>query len=59
MNDFLAKALAERRSLEEALRDLRAKYERQPSPDLAEMTRQLESEISDRKAVRRRKKRAG
>jgi phage shock protein A len=58
MDDFIAKALAERRSLEKALKDLRAKYERQPNPDLAEMIRQLEVEISQRGFARNTKKRA-
>lgn len=51
MDDFLTKALAERRSLEQALADLRSKYERQPNPDLAKMIRELEAEISYRNAV--------
>jgi hypothetical protein len=50
MDDFLTKALAERRSLEEALTDLRAKYQRQPSPDLARMIRELEAEVSYRRS---------
>ena len=58
MDDFIAKALAERRSLEKALKDLRAKYERRPSPDLAEMIRQLELEISHRGFTRSPQKRA-
>ena len=53
MDDFLTKALAERRSLEQAVADLRAKYERQPSPDLARMIRELEAEISYRSRSRR------
>jgi len=57
MDDFIAKALAERRSLEKALKDLRAKYERRPSPDLAEMIRQLELEVSHRGFTRSPQKR--
>jgi hypothetical protein len=50
MQDFLTNALAERRSLEKALADLRAKYKHRPSPDLAEMIRKLEQEIVYRKS---------
>jgi hypothetical protein len=38
-----------RRSIEEALADLRAKYKIHPTPELARMIRQLEAEIADRK----------
>jgi hypothetical protein len=38
------------RSLEEALSDLRAAHEKRPSPELARMIRQLETEIAGRKA---------
>jgi hypothetical protein len=38
------------RSLEEALADLVASYEKRPSPELARMIRQLETEIAGRKA---------
>ena len=42
--------LNERRSLEEALADLRAQYERRPTGELVRMIEQLEAEI----AIRRR-----
>ena len=38
-----------RRSIEEALADLRAKYKIHPTAELARMIRQLEAEIADRK----------
>ena len=38
------------RSIEQALADLRKKYEEQPDPELARMIRQLEAEL----AIRRR-----
>ena len=41
------------RSMEKALADLVAKYEKQPSPELARMIRQLEIEIAERKGSRR------
>jgi hypothetical protein len=40
------------RSLEEALADLLAKYEENPSPELGRMIRQLELEIVERKGIR-------
>jgi hypothetical protein len=40
------------RSLEEALADLLAKYEENPSPELGRMIRQLELEIAERKGIR-------
>ena len=45
----LEKALSERRSLEEALADLTAKYQSHPTPELARMIRHLQDEIGDRK----------
>ena len=42
-------ALGQRRSLEQALADLRAKYSTQPNRDLARMIQQLETEITVRK----------
>jgi hypothetical protein len=41
------------RSMEQALADLVAKYQEQPSPELARMIRQLEIEIAERKGIRR------
>ena len=49
MPDQIGRALSERRSLEEALADLRAKYNGRPTPDLARMIQQLEAEIAERK----------
>jgi hypothetical protein len=49
MTDDLDEAMRERRSIEEALADLRAKYEKNPTPGLAPMIQQLEAEIADRK----------
>ena len=42
------------RSLEQALSDLLATYEKRPSPQLARMIRQLEIEIAERKDASRR-----
>ena len=41
-------ALDKRRSLEEARTDLAAKFDREPSPELARMIWQLELEIAER-----------
>ena len=49
MVDDLDEAMRERRSMEEALADLRATYEKRPSRDLARMIRQLQAEIAIRK----------
>jgi hypothetical protein len=48
MDDFIDLLLAERRTLEQALADLRLKYARNPHRDLADMIRQGEAEILDR-----------
>ena len=40
--------IRERRSIEDACADLRAKYERRPKPDLARMIEQLQAEIAAR-----------
>ena len=45
------KTLSESRSLEEALADLRAKYDIHPTPELARMIRQLQAEIAERKQL--------
>jgi hypothetical protein len=45
-DDLDAKRL---RSMDEALADLRARYEWRPSPELARMIEQLQAEIADRK----------
>jgi hypothetical protein len=49
MTDDLDEATRERRSMEEALADLRAKYEKRPTAELARMIQQLEAEIAIRK----------
>jgi hypothetical protein len=46
----IEKALAERRSLEQALADLRASFARRPSVGLARMIQQLEAEIAARQS---------
>ena len=45
MVDGIEKAINRRRSLESALAELEAKYQRQPSPELARMMEQLKAEI--------------
>jgi hypothetical protein len=49
MDGIIERGIIERRSIEEALADLLAKYERYPSPDLARMIRQVHAEIGERK----------
>jgi hypothetical protein len=48
MATFIDRVLAERRTLRQALADLRAKYEKSPDPELADMIRHAEAEILDR-----------
>ena len=48
VRNFIASVLIERRTLEQALADLRAKYERGPDPELARMIGHAEAEIADR-----------
>ena len=48
MVDGIEKAINRRRSLESALAELEAKYQRQPSPELARMMEQLRAEIAAR-----------
>jgi hypothetical protein len=48
MVDRIEKALRNRRSLENALAELEAKYETQPSTELARMMEQLRAEIATR-----------
>ena len=50
MRETIDRGIRERRSIEDACADLRAKYERRPSPDLARMIEQLEAEIAARDA---------
>ena len=52
MTEFFDKSLVERRSLEQALSDLCARYQRRPGPELAEKIRNLETEISHREVAR-------
>jgi hypothetical protein len=49
MANQIEKALTNRRSLEHVLAELEAKYEKNPSPDLARMMEQLRTEIEARK----------
>jgi hypothetical protein len=53
MIDDLNEAMRERRSIDEALADLRATYEKRPSRDLARMIQQLQAEIVIRKRSER------
>jgi hypothetical protein len=48
MRDFIDLFLTERRTLEQALADLRLKYAQNPGRQLADMIRQAEAEILDR-----------
>ena len=41
------------RTLEQALADLLASYEKRPNPELARMIRQLETEIAEREGASR------
>jgi hypothetical protein len=49
MNGDLEKLLKQRRSLEQALADLVAEYQRKPRPELARMIELLRAEIELRK----------
>ena len=49
MGDLIGVGMSERRSLEEALTDLHAKYAKHPSVELARMIEQLRAEIAERK----------
>ena len=51
MGDLIGLGMSERRSIEDALADLLAKYERHPTADLARMIRQLQAEIGERKRL--------
>jgi hypothetical protein len=48
MATFIDRVLAERRTLQQALADVRAKYERDHDPDLAQMILYGEAEILER-----------
>jgi hypothetical protein len=50
MLETIDRGIRERRSIEDACADLRAKYERRPNADLARMIEQLEAEIAERRA---------
>jgi hypothetical protein len=52
--DSIEIALDQRRSLEEALADLRESYQRTPTKTLARMIAQLEDEMADRAAQKER-----
>jgi hypothetical protein len=52
MASFIDRVLADRRTLEKAVADIRAKHEREPDPDLADMIRHGEAEILDRRTCR-------
>ena len=49
MRDIIQRGINDRRSIEQALADPLAKYERHPTADLARMIRQLQAEIGERK----------
>jgi response regulator RpfG family c-di-GMP phosphodiesterase len=53
MASFIDRVLAERRTLEQALADIRAKHDREPDPDLVNMIRHGEAELLDRMNFRR------
>jgi hypothetical protein len=48
MATFIDRVIADRRTLRQALVDIRVKYERTGDPDLAEMIRHAEAEIIER-----------
>jgi hypothetical protein len=54
MDTIIAVVLQNRRSLDRALADLRAKRDSHPEADLARMVAQLEAEIADRMVVQSR-----
>jgi hypothetical protein len=49
MATFIERVLSERRTLQQALADIRVRYEKTGDPDLADMIRHAEAEILDRK----------
>jgi hypothetical protein len=52
MATFIDRVLSERRTLQQALADIRAKYENIPDPELADMIRHAEAEILDRERAK-------
>jgi hypothetical protein len=48
MPTFIDRVIADRRTLRQALADIRAKYEQTGDPDLVEMIRHAEAEIIER-----------
>lgn len=50
MPSFIDRVIADRRTLRQALADIRAKYENTGDPDLAEMIRHAEAEIIERES---------
>jgi hypothetical protein len=49
MDGIIERAISERRSIETALSDLLARYEKYPTTELARMIEQLQAEIAERK----------
>jgi hypothetical protein len=47
--DIIGREMRDRRSIEQACADLRAKYQRRPTPQLLRMIEQLEAELKDRR----------
>jgi hypothetical protein len=52
MATFIDRVLAERRTLQQALADIRAKYEKSPDSELADMIRHCQAEILDRERAK-------
>ena len=50
MDTTITLILKKRRSLEQALADMRAKFQLQPEPDLARMIQQLDAEVGERRS---------
>ncbi len=50
--DIIGREMRERRSIEQACADLRAKYEKHRTPQLSLMIEQLEAEIAERRRAR-------
>jgi hypothetical protein len=50
--DIIGREMQGRRSMEQACADLRADYEKRPTPQLARMIEQLQAEIAIRKGRR-------
>lgn len=50
MSSFIDRVIADRRTLHQALAEIRAKYEKSGDPDLAKMVRHAEAEIIERES---------